>query len=88
MTNTQYTDLKTKKLDNSEFEISASIPVETIAGYRKKAIKKLGTDVEVPGFRKGHVPEDMLLGHIGESRVMEHAANMALADIYPKIVVD
>jgi len=88
MSNTQYTDVKTKKLDNSEYEISATVPAEQMAEYRKKAIKKLGSDIEIPGFRKGHVPEDMLIGHIGESQVMERAANMALANVYPKIVVD
>jgi len=87
MTDTQYTDVKTKKLDGSEYEISATISAELLSSYRKKAIKDLGADIEVPGFRKGHVPEDMLIGHVGESRVMEKAANMALAEVYPKIVV-
>lgn len=86
MTNTQYTDLKSKKLEQSEYEITASIPADVLETYRGKALKKLGSDVEVPGFRKGHVPEDMLIGHIGESRVMERAANLALADIYPSII--
>lgn len=87
MTKTQYTNVKTKKLDGSEHEITATIPTEVMAEYRTRALKKLGSDVEVPGFRKGHVPEDMLIGHIGDSRVMEKASNMALADIYPQIVV-
>jgi len=88
MSNTQYTDVQTKKLEKSEYEISATVPAEAMAEYRKKAIKKLGSDVEIPGFRKGHVPEDMLIGHLGESRVMQDAANMALSDVYPKIVVE
>jgi len=88
MTNAQYTNVKTKQLKGSEYEISATIPAEVIATYRTKAIKKLGNDVEIPGFRKGHVPEDMLIGHIGESTIMERAANMALTDIYPKIVME
>jgi len=83
----QYTNVKTKKLPESEYEVTATIPANILSGYREKAVKKLGEDVEVPGFRKGHVPTDMLIGHVGESRVMERAANMALADIYPKIIV-
>ncbi|MBL4644290.1 MAG: hypothetical protein JKX80_00300 [Candidatus Pacebacteria bacterium] len=88
MKDTQYSDVKTKKLDGSEYEISATISAELLTYYRKKAIKNLGSDVEVPGFRKGHVPEDMLIGHIGESKVMERAANMALAEVYPKIITE
>ena len=88
MTNTQYTDLKSTALPYSEYEISASIPADVMATYRSKAIKALGENVTVPGFRKGHVPEDMLIGHIGESRVMERAANLALADIYPHMIAE
>lgn len=88
MNATQYTDVTVKELEGSEREITATIPAEILTQYRTKAIKELGSSVEVPGFRKGHVPEDMLIGHLGESRVMERAANMALSDIYPKIVVD
>ena len=88
MSNTQYTNVTTKKLDNSEYSITATIPAEIITEYRTKAIKKLGENVEVPGFRKGHVPEDMLIGHLGESRVMDKAANLALSEIYPKIITE
>tara|TARA_B100000745_G_scaffold70940_1_gene42430 strand:+ start:2101 stop:3177 length:1077 start_codon:yes stop_codon:yes gene_type:complete len=87
MHTTQYTDLQTKDLGNSEYEISATIPAEVVTTYREQAIQTLGADVEVPGFRKGNVPEDMLLGHLGESRVMEKAGNLALAAIYPTIIV-
>ncbi len=86
MSDTQYTEVKTKKIDGGEYEISATISAELLATCRIKAIKSLGADVEVPGFRKGKVPEDMLIGHIGESKVMERAANLALAQVYPLIV--
>ena len=88
MTDQRYTDVKIKKLGGSEYEVSATIPAEVISEYRKRALKDIGPNVEVPGFRKGKVPEDMLIGHVGESRIMERAANMALSEIYPKIIVD
>ncbi len=87
MNATQYTNVTVTELEGSECEIRATIPAEILTQYRTKAVKELGSSVEVPGFRKGHVPEDMLIGHLGESRIMERAANMALSDIYPKIVV-
>lgn len=88
MTQEQYTNVTTTKSGDSQYEITATIPAEVMSTYRAKAIAALGKDMEVPGFRKGHVPEDMLVGHVGESKVMERAGNLALSAIYPKIVVD
>lgn len=88
MTQEQYTNVTTTKTGDAQYEITATIPAAVVNEYRAKAIAALGKDIEVPGFRKGHVPEDMLIGHVGESKVMERAGNLALSSIYPKIVVD
>ena len=88
MTDKKYTDIAIKKLPHSECEVSASVPAAVFDSYRAKALKELGSDVVVPGFRKGKVPEDMLVGHIGEARILEKAGNLALQDIYPQIVLD
>lgn len=87
MITTQYTDVKTKKLDNAEYEISATIPAEVLATFRTKAIDELGKNIAIAGFRKGHVPANMLEEHLGEARIMDRAANMALASVYPSIIL-
>lgn len=88
MSTTHYTDVKVTPREHSECTIEASVPADVFATYRNKALTALGKDVEVPGFRKGHVPEDMLVQHIGEGKILERAANMALADVYPRIVTE
>ncbi len=88
MTQQHYTDFESKALEQSEHEIKASIPADVMQSYRTKALQELGADVELPGFRKGNVPEDMLVEHIGEDRILERAANLALSAIYPRIVTD
>lgn len=88
MAEKKYTDVEVKKLEHSECEITAAIPAEVFDTYREKALKELGADVEVPGFRKDKVPQDMLVQHIGEARILEKAGNLALQDIYPQIIVD
>jgi trigger factor len=72
--------------DNSEVRVSGTISWEMVASYRKKALKRLGENLAIPGFRKGHVPENILLGHIGEASVLEEMAHLSLADTYPHIV--
>lgn len=74
------------KLPKSEIEIEGEIDAEIFEGYWNKALKKIGEKVELPGFRKGKVPESVLLANIPESKVLEEMAEMALGEHYPKIV--
>lgn len=74
--------------ENSEIEISGEITVEATELYRQKAIKNLSKDLTIPGFRKGHIPENILVKKIGEQVVLGEIAEMALGDVYPKIVLE
>lgn len=77
-----------KNLENSTVEIKSSISVEELNKYKEKAIKELGAEVSIDGFRKGHIPEDVLVRKIGEMTILNQMAEMALSDIYPIIVLE
>ncbi len=84
----QYTDLEVKELPGSEVELSGEIPTEVAHKHRMKAVRKIQKNLELPGFRKGHVPEEMVLEHVGEAAVMQEVAELALSVAYPQIVED
>lgn len=77
-----------KKLEHSEVEIVGSIPAETFDKNRSQAIANLGKDIELQGFRKGHVPENMLVAHIGEHAVLEEMAELTIAKEYRNIILE
>lgn len=77
-----------KELENAEVEMTASIPADDFASYRAEAIKNLGKDVELDGFRKGNVPEDVLVSKIGEGVIMAEMAELAVAEYYPRILAE
>ena len=81
-----YTNLVIEKKDNSEIEIKAQIPEEIVLKYKDRAVKKLGKNIKIDGFRDGHIPENVLLGKIGNQIILEEQVQMALADIYPSLV--
>lgn len=81
-------EVKIKKLDNSEIEIEGEISAEELSSFRAGAIKELGKNVEIAGFRKGHVPEDILVKNIGEEKILFEMAEEALSQKYPEIVRD
>jgi trigger factor len=77
-----------KKLPKSVVEIEGEIDADLFEGYFKKALKKISENVEFDGFRKGKVPENILLSKIPEMQILEEMAEMALAENYPKIIED
>ncbi len=75
-----------EKKPGSEVEISGEIPYEEIAPFETEALKNIAEEIEMPGFRKGHVPQDLALKQVGEVEVLQEAANMYLRELYPAIV--
>ncbi len=83
-----YTNITVKTLDNGEVEIRGEITTDAVGEYRTKALKKLGADISIDGFRKGHIPEDVLIKHLGEPVILQEVAEVALQDAYPQIVME
>lgn len=83
-----YTNLTIEELPGSEIELTGEIPVEYIGSFRSKAVKKLKERLELPGFRKGHVPDEMVVKHVGEQELMKEIAEQALGEVYADIVED
>lgn len=85
---TEKRKVEINKLDNSSIEIKSSISVEELNKYKGKALKELGENISIAGFRKGHIPEKTLIDKVGEMTLLNQMAEMALSDIYPVIVLE
>jgi FKBP-type peptidyl-prolyl cis-trans isomerase (trigger factor) len=79
---------KITKLDGSRVEIVGTIPTETFESFRKKAIQNINDEITIDGFRKGKVPENILIAKVGEMNILEEMAQLAISQTYPKIVMD
>lgn len=80
------TTIEIKKLPNSEVEVSVTIATASFMTYWPTALKKVSEVVELDGFRKGHVPEDVIVQKFGDMIVLEEMANMALRDTYVDVI--
>lgn len=79
-------DLTVTRGDNSETVIEGEIPFAVLETQRKAALEHLGKDIELDGFRKGHVPENVLMKHVGEMALLSEMAERALAKSYPEML--
>jgi FKBP-type peptidyl-prolyl cis-trans isomerase (trigger factor) len=82
-----YTIIKKTDLPRSQVEIEASASAEDLAKYRDEAIKHLGQHAQIDGFRKGHIPANILIQKFGEFSILEEAGSMAIEDIVPEIII-
>ena len=74
------------KLPKSEIEIEGELDAEIFETYFAKALKKIGETIKLDGFRKGKIPESVLLSKIPENQILEEMAELALIEHYPKII--
>ena len=78
--------LTVKKLPKSEIEIEGELDSVVFESYFSKALKMLGENLKLDGFRKGKIPENVLLSNIPEAQILGEMAEMALGEYYPKIL--
>jgi trigger factor len=82
----KYENIKVEKQPKSLMEISGQITVAALAEKRTKAVNELSSQITIPGFRKGHVPEKVLVDNIGEVAVLDECAELVLKEIAPEII--
>lgn len=82
--------MKTKitKLPKSEIEIEGELEADAFEPYFAPALKTLGANLKLDGFRKGKIPEAVLLKNIPEMQILEKMAELALNEHYPKIIME
>lgn len=75
-----------EQLPDSEIKISGELPFVELESERSAALVELGRDVEIDGFRKGHVPTAVLEKRLGEMTILAEMAERAIAHAYPHIL--
>jgi len=79
-------EIKIKKLEKSEIEITGVLEVVEFEKYEGKALERIGERMELPGFRKGKAPVSMVKESVQEMQLLEEMAEAALQENYIKIL--
>lgn len=83
-----YVNIKLNYLPERELEILGTISAEKMSLCREKAIKKFKESIEIQGFRKGNAPDALVAQKVGEMKLLEEAAEIALSEEYGNILED
>jgi FKBP-type peptidyl-prolyl cis-trans isomerase (trigger factor) len=79
-------EVKIKRLPKSEVEMEVSLPAIFLESARKKAVDMFCVSLEIPGFRKGHIPENIVVEKVGEGQILEETTDILLKEHFPKII--
>ncbi len=69
---------------NGNVQITFSLPWVLVGKAKKEALEALSKDAEIPGFRKGKAPVDLVEKNIPQNTVIEKA----LSTLLPKALAD
>jgi FKBP-type peptidyl-prolyl cis-trans isomerase (trigger factor) len=83
----QYNVTVTKNPD-ATVEIKGEISWEAFSAFEQKAFERLAAHLELDGFRKGNVPENVARKHLGEELILSDMAELAMQEFYPTIIKD
>lgn len=67
-----------------EIEVSA----EDFNNYYSQTLKKISADAEIPGFRKGKVPENMVEDRVTKEGVLSEAAETAIRESWARFLAE
>jgi len=74
------------KTENHMSYLTVVNEVSEMEGYMEKAYQRLVKRTEVPGFRKGNAPRDILEKHVGREKLLEDAIREAVPYICDDVI--
>lgn len=78
----------TQRLPESQVVLEIEVDPDQMERSLDKAYRRLAQKVEVPGFRKGKTPRNMLERHLGRDRLVREAIDILIPEAYNKAIED
>ena len=78
----------TTDLGDSRVRVDVEVAPEAVERQVQSAAAQLGRDLKIAGFRKGHVPPQVVLQRVGREAVLDEAIRRALPDWYEEALSD
>lgn len=75
-------DITTEPLENCQLRLTITVDEEQAQQAMQRAARQIAQDVNIPGFRKGKAPYELIVQHYGEERVRREAADLLAEEVY------
>jgi trigger factor len=75
-----------ENLPHSQVGLEIEVPAAEVKSYYEKSIQELVKNANIPGFRKGKVPRQIILQRFGSDQVKAMAAEKVMQEALPQAV--
>lgn len=75
-----------ENLSPTRVKLTVEVPSEELQPHVDAALKSIGSQIQVPGFRAGKVPARIIEQRVGKGAVIQEAVNEALPEFFGKAV--
>jgi len=75
-----------ENLTPTRVKLTVEVPYEELKPSIDAAYKSIGSQIAIPGFRKGHVPSRIIDQRMGKGAVLQEAVNEAMPGLYAKAI--
>ncbi len=79
-------EIKKETLETHEVMLTVTLDDETKQQAMKKAARKIARHVNIPGFRRGRAPYQVIKQYVGESAILDEALDDWLEEAYSDIL--
>jgi trigger factor len=78
----------TTDLEDSRVRLDVEVPGDAVERELQRVAQAAGRDMKIPGFRKGHVPPQVVIQHLGRPALLNEAVQHAMPEWYEEAVND
>lgn len=75
-------------LEDNRVRLDVAVPEDEVQRRMDRAIRRLGREVRVPGFRPGKAPAEVIVQRIGHDAIVQEMLRSALGDWYSEAVAE
>ncbi len=79
-------ETKITNLPHSQMEIIIQLNKTDLSPFEKDALKELGEKMDIPGYRPGTAPEELIKNKVSLLEIDEKAALRAIEEKYPQVL--
>jgi trigger factor len=80
-------DTTIEKINPSRVKLNVEVGADDVAARVDRAARQLGSELRLPGFRKGKVPAPLVIQRVGREAVFEQALRESLPEWYERAIL-
>lgn len=81
-------NVKKETLEKSQVKLTVTLTADEFLPYVEKASRRIAEQIEIPGFRKGQAPVEMVRSKVGDMTLHQEAAQLAVEKTLEQAIKD